>query len=234
MEASAPLAGDGMANKQKEYDRGFANGLDFAMRLVEEGGPQALKDQIRIRGIVGSPVPWKAKDLDEMFQNVKIATSASVRVGILSVLHDEFGFGEKRLQKFNDAFDKLFDYMSHGWVQWMDIVDDLKETVPLAVGNDTEWFSNTLKYNRPEEKDIYTQDDFICPEDWSQLLQDLGYTDYQDPITPTKHYIRTGDGSQLLWEYDGQYQQVHWYDFLDGIRYAVQAWGLADEKEGET
>lgn len=221
-----------MASKQKEYDRGWASGLDFANRLVDEGGPQALKDQIKVRGIISEPIPWKAADLDRLLETIKQLASASLRVAIIAVLHDQFGFGQKRVQKFNDAYSKFLDYLDRGWISWFDITERLRKELDLNL-EDSEWLHDD-RYERPDAEDVYTPDDFINPIDWSQLLQDLGYSDWQDKTTPTKHYIRTGDGSQLLWTYDGQYEQVRLYDFLDGIRYAVQTWGLADEKEGET
>lgn len=217
-----------MANKQKEYDRGRNDGFNFALKYAQKYGVDGLEDQARIRGIIGLPVPYTKEEMDEMAIATKVVMSSSIRVGILSVLHDAFGFGEKRLRRFNESYDKLFDYLSHGWIAWMDLIEELKKTVNIDI-EDCEWFHGGLSYNRPDDKDIYSPDDFISPADWSQLMQDLGYTDYTDSTNPLKHWIRSADGSQLLWEYEGQAGQVRLYDFLDGIRYAMQNWGLADE-----
>lgn len=210
-----------MANKQKEYDRGRADGLMFAYRLVKEGGEKALADHIRLRGYFGGKIsPFTAEEIDDMARQIKELTTTGLRVAMIAVLRDEFGFGKVRVQRFVDAFDKFSDYLGHGWMDFMDIIKQLEEQLDLHF--DDRVYKYALSYVRPDCADVYTPDDFISPAEWSKLLQDLDYTDWQDPTTPSKHYIRTADGSQLLCEYDGQYEQVRLYDFLDGMRYERQ------------
>ena len=208
-----------MGKKEKEYDRGRADGLDFALKLVKEGGQKALEEQIRIRGIFGRDYPMTHEDKVQLASNMKGLFETSMRVMIISILHSEFGFGNKRIEKFMIQYDKFLDYLDRGWLDWMDVIQQLrKENVSVEVGDmDPNFFySPQTKYNRPDDEDIYG-DDFICPEDWSRMLQDLDLTDHRDSKITSKHYLY--QGGEKLYEYDGQYQQVRLYDFLDGVRY---------------
>lgn len=40
-------------NKMKEYERGREDGLDLALRIVRDGGIEALEREIKFRGITG-------------------------------------------------------------------------------------------------------------------------------------------------------------------------------------
>lgn len=40
-------------NKMKEYERGREDGLDLAIRIVRDGGIEALEREIKFRGITG-------------------------------------------------------------------------------------------------------------------------------------------------------------------------------------
>ena len=204
--------------KQKEYDRGRADGMVFALRLVTEGGVKALADHIRLRGYFGGKIsPFTAEEIDDIAQQIKDLTATGLRVAMIAVLRDEFGFGKVRVQRFVDAFDKFSDYLGHGWMDFMDIINQLEEQ--LGIKFDDRVYEYALQYQRPDCADIYTPDDFISPDDWSRLLQELNYTDWQDPEIKTRHYIRTADGSEKLFEYDGQAEQVQLYDFLSGVLY---------------
>ena len=223
-----------MAKKQTEYDRGRWDMLSLCLKLGREGGIEAIEEQAKLRGVIGDVYPITKEQAKKISEGMKATLETSLRVVIMTVLHNDFGFGEKRIQRFMRQYDKFIHYLDHGWVAWIDVVEELKKDLKLEIGYDenSEWFTDRLSYTSPEAEDIFTPDDFICPADWSQLLQDLGYTDWQDKTIPSKHYIRSGDGSLKLFEYDGQADQVRMYEFLNGIRYAVQTWGLADEKEG--
>lgn len=49
------------------------------------------------------------------------------------VLHDEFGFGEKRLFKFYEAFEKLYEGISENYLTIEDILKTLEEETGLII-----------------------------------------------------------------------------------------------------
>ena len=224
-----------MANREREQFKWRSEGMAQALRIAEKEGIEGLRQNLHARGIMGSDFPYDKEALKTISNNLKTLQQTSIRITIAACLKNVFEFGPKRIKRFFDEYDKFLAYLDHGWIEWADVVSGLKkDLVGVDYSENPKWLVNAKDYSRPNSDDMYTPDDFISPQDWSQLLQDLGYTDWQDPVTPSKHYIRSGDGSLKLFEYDGQKDQVRMYDFLDGIRYTVLAWGLADEGEGET
>lgn len=93
-------------NKMKEYERGREDGLDLALRIVRDGGIEALEREIKFRGITGVHTSLSSKDLDKAAQKIKEMTLDTFTILGIAVLHDDFGFGQKRYQKFMDGMDR--------------------------------------------------------------------------------------------------------------------------------
>ena len=49
----------------------------------------------------------------------------NVVAGTLLTLHDEFGFGEKRIKKFMDNFNELYDSITKGYLSLEDVKEEL-------------------------------------------------------------------------------------------------------------
>lgn len=49
----------------------------------------------------------------------------------LLVLRDTFGFGEKRLKRYQEAFEEMFKAYNEGYISLEDIADTLKEEVNI-------------------------------------------------------------------------------------------------------
>lgn len=58
----------------------------------------------------------------------------------IAVLHDEFGFGQKRCQKFMAGMDKASDYIDQGLAEWIDYVQAIKEELGIELS-----FSGEIK-----------------------------------------------------------------------------------------
>ena len=81
-------------NKMREYEKGREDGLDLALRIVRDGGLEALEKEIRFRNISGIHTSLAAKDLDKAAEKIKeLSLDVFTIIGI-AALHDEFGFGQ--------------------------------------------------------------------------------------------------------------------------------------------
>lgn len=61
-------------NKMREYERGREDGLSLGLRIVREGGLEALENEIRFRNISGIHTSLAAKDLDKASEKIKEMT----------------------------------------------------------------------------------------------------------------------------------------------------------------
>lgn len=127
-------------NKMREYERGREDGLDLARRIVREGGLEALEKECRFRGVTGIHTSLARKDLDKASEKIKQLVSECCVIMAITVLHDEFGFGQKRCQKFMAGMDKASDYIDQGLAEWIDYVQAIKEELGIELS-----FSGEIK-----------------------------------------------------------------------------------------
>lgn len=127
-------------NKMREYERGREDGLDLARRITREGGLEALEKECRFRGVTGIHTSLARKDLDKASEKIKQLVSECCVIMAIAVLHDEFGFGQKRCQKFMAGMDKTSDYINQGLAEWIDYVQAIKEELGIELS-----FSGEIK-----------------------------------------------------------------------------------------
>ena len=122
-------------NKMKEYERGREDGLDLARRIVQQGGLEALEQECKFRGATGIHTSLAVKDLDKASEKIKEVIADSFVILSIAVLHDDFGFGEKRCQRFRNGLDRAADYINDGLAEWIDYVDAIKEELGIVLKN---------------------------------------------------------------------------------------------------
>lgn len=120
-------------NKMREYERGREDGLTLALRIAKEGGIEALEREVRFRNATGVHTSLASKDLDKAAEKIKEITLDTFTVMSIAVLHDEFGFGEKRCQRFIDGIEVAAEYISDGLATWPDYIASIKEQIGLEL-----------------------------------------------------------------------------------------------------
>ncbi len=110
-------------NKMKEYERGRGDGLDLALRIVKDGGLEALEREVRFRGITGVHTSLASKDLDKAAQKIKEMTLDTFTILGIAVLH--------RCQKFMDGMDRGADYLMDDMATLEDYRNSIKEELNL-------------------------------------------------------------------------------------------------------
>lgn len=118
-------------NKMREYEKGREDGLDLALRIVRDGGLEALEKEIRFRNISGIHTSLAAKDLDKASEKIKEMTLDTFTIIGIAALHDAFGFGEKRCQRWMDKVMEGADYLVDGLATWEDYISNIKERLNL-------------------------------------------------------------------------------------------------------
>ena len=118
-------------NKMREYERGREDGLSLALRIAKEGGVEALEREIKFRGVTGMRTGMDTKDLGKAAEQIINITIDTFAVMSVAVLHDEFGFGEKRCQRYMDGINKAAEYIVDGLATWPDYIAAIKEEIGL-------------------------------------------------------------------------------------------------------
>ena len=86
--------------KRDAYFDGRNEGMDFALRIVESDGIDGLRKEIQYRRIEGLSINMRKKDVEEM--KLRITCRVVDLIGVITclTLHDEFGFGRSRCERF--------------------------------------------------------------------------------------------------------------------------------------
>lgn len=118
-------------NKMREYERGREDGLDLARRIVKEGGLEALERECKFRGVTGIHTSLAAKDLDKASQKIKEMTIDTFTILCIAVVHDEFGFGEKRCRRLIAKMEEGAEYLMDDLATWDDYIKEIKEQLNI-------------------------------------------------------------------------------------------------------
>ena len=207
-----------MADKLKEYRRGRIDGLLMALTIVRDGGIEALVKEIETRGKMGINTALCMKELDVASNTIKNVAVETIRIACVSILHDKFGFGQTRCQRFVNAFDKLAEYLDKGWIVWMDLIDQIKKDLKLDMP-DT-WLEKDGiggAYAHPDPEDLYEEPDLISEEMWKAMLKSLKFSEKQ--IAKDRYQIFDNHDIPIL-QYEGIYNKIQVYDVLNGIQIA--------------
>lgn len=119
--------------KVNEYASGRSDGLQMALRLVEENGIDALREEIKFRGITGINTVLCKKEVEKASQKMKEMTCDTIMCLAVLTLHDEFGYSKKRCERFMQRFNLKADCLVDDMCSWQDIIDTVKEELGIEM-----------------------------------------------------------------------------------------------------
>ena len=118
-------------NKEEQWRR---EGMSYALKIAKEKGIDGLEEELKIRNATQLPLKVSVKAMEECINNIKNQTVDTVVVLMAATLHDEFGFGEKRVQRAINRFDLKAECLSEGYCTWQDQIDIIKEELGIELG----------------------------------------------------------------------------------------------------
>ena len=119
-----------MKNKEMEYYRA---GMERLYRLYKEEGPEAMEKEIRFRNVTGVNARLTAREIDTGIEEIKRLTIETVLTMAMGTLYSEFGFGQKRLERFRDVFMEATKSLNEGIVTWADICYNIEDLTGVRV-----------------------------------------------------------------------------------------------------
>ena len=214
--------------KQSQYEQGYRDGLARTAKVVKEEGLEGLERELKFRRITNLEPPINVKELDKLSVSIKNVVYQTLQLAFLSVLHDEFGFGETRCKRVICGIDKLAIYLEHGWIYWFDLIDDIKSRMQIDLAVDKESEERLAAYYRhPAPEDVYNETDYVDDQAWKDILRDLGFRE-QAPDKKSKDkntWILDENGKPLI-GYGSKYEQIQAYDTLYGYLLAKDHYDL--------
>lgn len=120
-------------SKMRDYERGREDGLDLAYRIVKDGGIEALEKELKFRGVTGVHTSLAVKDLDKASKKIKEMTMDTFTIMGIAALHDCFGFGQVRCQRWMDKFTEGADLLVEGLATWGDYINSIKDELGMEL-----------------------------------------------------------------------------------------------------
>lgn len=94
-----------MAKVNKEYEARM-QGMIYACNLAETQGIEALKEDIKMRGITKAPLNASQKEIAGLVETICENLYTTFLTMTMIALEDAYGFKKIRLMRFKEAFDK--------------------------------------------------------------------------------------------------------------------------------
>lgn len=117
---------------------GHQQGMAYAYKIASEQGVEALAKEIKFRGLTNMPITVPKSTVDKAVEQIKITTTETFLIMLCAVLRDEFGFGQQRVQRAVDAFNKKCDCLAEDYCTWQDYIDVIEEElgIHLSIGKE--------------------------------------------------------------------------------------------------
>lgn len=96
------------------------DGMEYALRIVKEKGIEALEKEVKVRTWSGISLRITAEEINEASEKIKHMVLDTMTIMTVLTLHDEFGFGRKRIQQFLDRFTLKAECILEDYATWQD------------------------------------------------------------------------------------------------------------------
>lgn len=94
-----------MAKRDKDFESRM-QGMIYACNLVEKEGLEALKEDIKMRGITSLPIQISNAKAGELINELAENLYTTFLTMTMIALEDAYGFKKVRLMRFKESFDK--------------------------------------------------------------------------------------------------------------------------------
>lgn len=109
------------------------SGAEWALKMCEKDGTEECRKELEFRGQLGIPLKVNKKDLDEFSERSKKNTIATMLLMTCAVLHDEYGFGFDRMNRFIRRFNTKTACIAEQYVYWKDIQESIRQETGLLI-----------------------------------------------------------------------------------------------------
>lgn len=94
--------------------------MEYALRIVKEKGIEALEKEVRARTWSGISLRLTTEEINEASERIKQMVLDTMTIMTVITLHDEFEFGQKRIQRFLDRFTLKAECILEDYATWQD------------------------------------------------------------------------------------------------------------------
>lgn len=120
--------------KWSEIEQARRDGMGYALKIVREKGIEGLEEEVKFRNISKVSVAMSDEEYKELVNAITADSVDAVAIIATLTLHDEFGFGEKRVKQFKNRFNLKCDCIGKGFTTWQEQLEILRNECNLKLG----------------------------------------------------------------------------------------------------
>lgn len=119
-------------------------GMAYALRIAKEKGIDALEADLKMRNAIDLPLRVSKADLDKFSDSVKYNTILYIKILMAVTMHDEFGFGNKRIKQMFKRFDLKAECIAEDYSTWEEQVKIIAEECGIDMKQDAKYINVTV------------------------------------------------------------------------------------------
>ena len=106
-------------------------GMAQALRISKAKGIDGLEADLKMRNITGLPCAVSRAAMDECIMNIKYNVVDTFKILVAYTLHEKFGFGKTRLNRFIHDFNFQAECLDEDYCTWEDQIEILRQECGL-------------------------------------------------------------------------------------------------------
>ena len=118
-----------MGRNKEEQAR--MEGMAQALRIAKTKGIDGLEADLKMRNITGLPCAVSRAAMDECIMNIKYNVVDTFTILVAYTLHEKFGFGKTRLNRFIHDFNFQAECLDEDYCTWEDQIEILRQECVL-------------------------------------------------------------------------------------------------------
>lgn len=119
--------------KIKDLMNGRNQGMAMALKIVKDGGIEALEKEIEYRNITGVSLNITRRELEEATTKIRLrATEVAIAISLITLL-DEFCFSKYQARKYKEVFDKQVESILNDEATLDDYLKRIKEELNIEL-----------------------------------------------------------------------------------------------------
>lgn len=118
-----------MSRNKEEQAR--MEGMAQALRIAKTKGIDGLEADLKMRNITGLPCAVSRAAMDECIMNIKYNVVDTFTILVAYTLHEKFGFGKTRLNRFIHDFNFQAECLDEDYCTWEDQIEILRQECGL-------------------------------------------------------------------------------------------------------
>ena len=118
-----------MGRNKEEQAR--MEGMAQALRIAKTKGIDGLEADLKMRNITGLPCAVSRAAMDECIMNIKYNVIDTCTILVAYTLHEKFGFGKTRLNRFIHDFNFQAECLDEDYCTWEDQIEILRQECGL-------------------------------------------------------------------------------------------------------